>query len=45
MHFDFIEGYAAAPGGRAMNNMQKNKYGPTGDPTPTAPQPPQKKTK
>ena len=45
MHFDFIEGYAHAPGGRAMSNMQKDKYGPTGDPTPTAPHPPQKKTK
>jgi hypothetical protein len=31
MHFDFIEGYGAAPGGRGQGNMAKGKYGPTGD--------------
>lgn len=45
MHFDFIEGYAHAPGGRAWFNMQKNQYGPSGNLTPATPRPPQKKTK
>lgn len=31
MHFDFIEGYGAAPGGRSMANMKRDKYGPSGD--------------
>jgi hypothetical protein len=39
MHFDFIEGYAAAPGGRAQANMNKNKYGPSGDIPPPAAKP------
>jgi Domain of unknown function (DUF4157) len=43
MHFDFIEGYEAVPGGRSQSNMQENKYGPRGDPTPAAPRPAQKK--
>jgi hypothetical protein len=43
MHFDFIEGYEAVPGGRSESNMQENKYGPRGDPTPAAPRPAQKK--
>jgi hypothetical protein len=39
MHFDFIEGYAASPGGRSQANMAKNKYGPSGDIPPPAPKP------
>jgi hypothetical protein len=42
MHFDFIEGYSASPGGRSPGNMNRNKYGPSGDvppPTPKAPAP------
>lgn len=31
MHFDFIEGYSAAPGGRGQPNMDRTKYGPSGD--------------
>ena len=31
MHFDFIEGYGVAPGGRGQGNMTKGKYGPSGD--------------
>jgi hypothetical protein len=31
MHFDFIQGYSAVPGGRSQPNMAKNKYGPSGD--------------
>ena len=40
MHFDFIEGYSAAPGGRGQANMNKNKYGPSGDVAPPAPRNP-----
>lgn len=50
MHFDFIEGYAAAPGGRSQPNMEKTKYGPSGDipapaPKPKAPPPAKKDAK
>jgi hypothetical protein len=45
MHFDFIQGYAAVPGGRSQDNMQPNKYGPTGDPAPATPRPAQNKPK
>lgn len=37
MHFDFIEGYASAPGGRSQPNMNRTKYGPSGDIPPPAP--------
>jgi hypothetical protein len=41
MHFDFIEGYAAAPGGRGQSNMNnKSKFGPSGDVPPPAPKAP-----
>jgi hypothetical protein len=31
MHFDYIDGYAAAPGGRSQGNTNRTKYGPSGD--------------
>jgi hypothetical protein len=31
MHFDFIEGYSAVPGGRSWVNIDKTRYGPSGD--------------
>ena len=40
MHFDFIEGYSASPGGRSPGNMNKNKYGASGDAPPPAPKAP-----
>jgi len=31
MHFDYVAGYSAVPGGRSQSNMSHTKYGPSGD--------------